>query len=262
MKKQIKEFIKLVLACLYYWILFFKNDRDQRIIINYHSIYSENCDNFNKQIAYIAKNFKSVTTLEIVKNTELSNAVTITFDDAFKNFIDNAHPILIQHGVVATIFVPTDYLGELPKWPMSKDYADHNEIIMTAEELLQLDQQGVELLSHTATHQKLNEIDDEKLDYELSHSKSALENILGHEILGIAYPHGNHDKNVCKKVRDVGYQYGFTIEPCFVKDAPDSTRIGRVSVSPNDSMLKFILKINGAYNYLDIIKRNLNKTKL
>jgi len=36
-------------------------------------------------------------------------AVLVTFDDAYRDFMENAWPILARHGVPATLFVPTGY---------------------------------------------------------------------------------------------------------------------------------------------------------
>jgi peptidoglycan/xylan/chitin deacetylase (PgdA/CDA1 family) len=36
-------------------------------------------------------------------------AVLVTFDDAYRDFMDNAWPILVRHGIPATLFVPTGY---------------------------------------------------------------------------------------------------------------------------------------------------------
>jgi peptidoglycan/xylan/chitin deacetylase (PgdA/CDA1 family) len=36
-------------------------------------------------------------------------AVLVTFDDAYRDFMENAWPILVRHGIPATLFVPTGY---------------------------------------------------------------------------------------------------------------------------------------------------------
>ena len=254
-----KNYLKIIIACFYYVMLFFKKQKDRRIVLNYHSVLPEDCEQFEKQIAYITKNFNSVTTATILSDNGGSKMIAVTFDDAFKNFMDNAEGIMSRYNARATIFVPTDYIGKFPAWYMSGDCTDHNEVIMDEEQLRILDQKGVELLSHTATHPFLTEIDDKQLEYEIYKSKSTLETILGHSVDAISYPHGDHDKKVCEMVRSAGYKYGFTIEPSFICDSPDKNRIGRFSVSPNDSMLEFILKVNGAYSYLYSVKKFLNK---
>ena len=88
-------------------------------------------------------------------------------------------------------------------------------------------------------------------------SKQALQGIVGHEISAISYPHGKHDERICNAAQKCGYKMGFTIEPRVVSAKTDDFRIGRFYVSPNDSLIKFKLKVSGAYeveNFLRTLK--------
>jgi peptidoglycan/xylan/chitin deacetylase (PgdA/CDA1 family) len=135
---------------------------------------------------------------------------------------------------------------------------------MTAEQISQLDKDGFEIFSHSVSHAKLTKLDDERLLDELKNSKKRLEAIVGHEVLGISYPHGEHNDCVCDAARECGYKMGFTIEPKRVTDKSDNFKIGRFTVSPRDSMPVFKLKANGAYEvvyYLRRIKHFLTSSK-
>jgi hypothetical protein len=83
---------------------------------------------------------------------------------------------------------------------------------------------------------------------EIAGSKSYLENLLGHEVAAISYPHGDYDERVCNAVMEAGYLHGFTVEPAMINDATDCFRIGRFDVSPTDSLFKFKLKCSGGYH--------------
>jgi len=186
--------------------------------------------------------------------------VAVTFDDAFVSVLENAIPVLRDHSLPAAIFVPTGNLGRQPGWKMPEDYSDKNEMVMSEQEIAQLDKDGFEILSHTVSHLSLTGIHESLLQNELEESKQALEKIIGHEVCGISYPHGDCNAAICETARQVGYQFGFTIEPLTAGRSPDDMKIGRFSVSPKDSFTKFRLKAGGAYEivyYLRSIKRRL-----
>ena len=46
--------------------------------------------------------------------------IALTFDDAFVNFRDEAWPVLREHGLPVTVFVPTDHAGRTNRWPDEK----------------------------------------------------------------------------------------------------------------------------------------------
>ncbi|MCK4826962.1 polysaccharide deacetylase family protein, partial [bacterium] len=175
--------------------------------------------------------------------------------DAFVSFRDNALPILQKYRLPAAVSVPTGNLGKPPNWALEGDCHDADEIVMNEEQLVELDKTGYEILSHTVSHPYLTRIDDVKLESELERSKQTLERIVGRDIIGISYPHGAHNDKVCKAAERLGYQIGFCVEPYSVDSSPNSFQIGRFKVSPTDSMLKFKLKLIGAYEIVKYFRR-------
>jgi peptidoglycan/xylan/chitin deacetylase (PgdA/CDA1 family) len=260
MFKDLMEFVVAVLYCLFTFAV--KRDCC-RTVLYYHGIKKDDIACFRQQMWYLVSNCLVVSPLAIKTafGDGEKNIVAITFDDAFENLIENAVPILKKANLPAGIFVPAGNLGHLPQWSISPDCADRTEKIMTAEQISQLDKDGFGILSHTVSHAKLTKLDDEQLLYELNNSKECLEAIVGHEVLGISYPHGDHNDRIYKIGRECGYKMGFTIEPKKVTDKTDNFKIGRFSVSPKDSMLTFKLKVNGSYQatyYLRCIKSYIN----
>ncbi len=73
---------------------------------------------FEQQMAHLAKRYAVLSLQEVLdatlRGTELPRrAVLITFDDAYRDFGEIAWPILRQHRLPATLFVPTGYPGDL-----------------------------------------------------------------------------------------------------------------------------------------------------
>ena len=85
-------------------------------------IVSASTEMFDQQIAFIKKHFDCCTFADL-KNTldgnfsRTARPVIVTFDDGYADNFCNAFPILKRHGVSATFFVATDYIGtEEPFW--------------------------------------------------------------------------------------------------------------------------------------------------
>ena len=212
---------------------------------------------FKKQIAYLVKHHVVVKPSE--NGTVIPNGskivVSITFDDAFKTVLDNAVPVLREFGLPAGIFVPTGHIGSRATWEMEPNCSEVDDIIMDKDDLLVLDQDGYEILSHTVSHPNLTEIGGERAAFELKESKSVLESILGHEVLAISYPYGAYNEGICKAAEKAGYRLGFTVEPDWAENAPNHFLIGRFLVSPTDNLLKFKLKVIGAYRVVKYLRR-------
>jgi peptidoglycan/xylan/chitin deacetylase (PgdA/CDA1 family) len=257
-----KEIVKTALAITYAAISSVAQKKPYRIVMCYHSIKKQDIGSFEKQMAYLASNCKVVKASEILTASMdgVNPIAAITFDDAFVSVFENALPVLREYGLPASIFVPTGNLGQPPRWNISQTSQYENDIVINEKQLREVNENGFELLSHTVSHPVLTELDDNTLKTELSNSKSALEKMLDHEVCGISYPHGVCDSRVCNAVKQAGYRLGFTIEPNIVNTSTDIMQIGRVAVSPKDSLIKFKLKVKGAYQaskYLSAIKKSL-----
>lgn len=115
----------------------------------------------------------------------------INFDDGYGDNITNALPILKKHGYRATFFIATNLVG--------------HKVYMTWEELKEIVNAGMEIGGHTAWHPNLTKSSDEKLIYELTASKEAIEKKLGVSVSAFAYPFGKYDDRVIAAVKKSGY---------------------------------------------------------
>lgn len=254
--RYLKEKIKLFcsIPCAFYLLVTRKQPR--HVVIYYHSVKKHQVEQFQNQMAYLATKCFVVKPSKIMSEPADGSKVVaaITFDDAFASVIDNAVPIMKKYELPAGIFVPVDNLGQKPRWEILGNISDKDEVVINKEQIVELDKEGFEIFSHTGSHSVLTKIDDDRLESELAGSKQNLENIIGHEVIGISYPQGAYDARVCEATRRAGYKLGFTIEPGLISSFTDDFRIGRTSVSPDDSLIKFKLKVNGAYHFPRFLK--------
>ena len=105
--------------------------------------------------------------------------VAITFDDGLREIYDNAAPVMEAAGIPGTAFITTDWIGST---------SSGGRPVMTAEEILDLQDRGWEIGSHGVSHAKLSEIPYEDAVDELVNSKAALESI-GIDCTSFAFPH-------------------------------------------------------------------------
>jgi hypothetical protein len=93
------------------------------------------------------------------------------------------------------------------------------------------------------------------LKTELGDSKSKLEQILGHEVTSITYPFGSCNERVCEAAAQAGYKFGFSVEPNPVSKSTNPLCIGRFKVLPGESLIRFRLKVQGAYRAAGFLRR-------
>jgi peptidoglycan/xylan/chitin deacetylase (PgdA/CDA1 family) len=124
----------------------------------------------------------------------------VSFDDAMRNVLVNALPILRELGIAATMYVPTGWLGGRSPWISSAG----DGRILAAEELRELVAQGWELGAHTLTHADLAQLDHEAARREIEGSCVALREIAGVEVRTLAYPFGHYGPAAIAAARDAG----------------------------------------------------------
>lgn len=84
--------------------------------------------------------------------------------------------------------------------------------------------------SHTKSHCILTNVSIDEVEIELSESKRIIEEKTGHKVYFVAYPNGNHNDDIVKKAKNLGYLAGFTCEPGFNKDTNNSLEMTRKHV--------------------------------
>lgn len=234
---------------------------------------------FEWQMDLISRYFNIMPLSEAVnrlRSSQLpSRALSITFDDGYRDNLTNALPILKKYSVPATVFVSTGYLDGNTMWndkiiesirlhsentidlttiglsmykvdtdksrknttqeiilslkhlPQSErenkaDYiaslakTSYARLMISRDELIELNNNGVEIGAHTVSHPILSKLEKDTALSEIANGKEMLEEILKQDITLFAYPNGRYlndfnDGHV-KMVRDCGYSAAFSTE--------------------------------------------------
>ncbi len=176
----------------------------------------------------------------------------ITFDDGFRDFDTHAWPALTEYQYPATMFLPTGYISDRGRGTFA------GRECLTWAEVRKLRGEGVRFGSHTVSHPRLVELDDEALNRELRDSKAAIEEKLGESIDSFSHPYAfpSADKLYVKRFRclldKVGYHIGLTTTLGRVRPGDDLLMLKRLPANGADDPRLFLAKLAGAYDWLAI----------
>jgi len=137
--------------------------------------------------------------------------VALTFDDGYADFLEYAVPVLQKYGFNGTVFVLPGLLGGHNEW----DPERQRKRLMTADEVRQVADAGVEVGSHGLRHVSLPKADEATLHAEIAESRSRLQELVGSrtQVRGFCYPYGHTDSQAAAAVRAAGYDYACAIAP-------------------------------------------------
>ncbi|SDF02297.1 polysaccharide deacetylase family protein [Pseudonocardia oroxyli] len=164
--------------------------------------------------------------------------LAITFDDGATSVLDHAVPVLRHHGVPSTMFVVSG-------WADGGHSAGY-EHVLDWDGLARLEQAGVTLASHSASHPDFGRLDPAAAERELVESRERLEKMLGHEIDEFAIPFGQ-SANWTPAAGEIAARVYRTVYAQAVDTRPAHT-VPRTFITRIDRPLVFRAALNGAFD--------------
>jgi peptidoglycan/xylan/chitin deacetylase (PgdA/CDA1 family) len=283
-----------------------------------------------KQFHYIIKFFnkryqlKSFKYLSDYDKVSVNKSCFIVFDDALKDFIMNAWPILEMERIPVTLFVPTDAVhSQKIYWSLEllsffifsdKDFIKlsiegkdrffnlkgrkkikavqeiHDLLLrsktakrdillekikiklnvrssnsyfqmMSLDDLNILSNKGLDIQSHTKSHEYLPILNKKSMEDEIFQSKIKLKEIFGSSPIAISYPYGGYNEDVVR-IAGKHYKYGFiTDNELLDLRQLDNDNLGRLVLSrinvTDRSPYELYFRINGFHSFVKrLTKRN------
>ncbi len=203
-------------------------------------------DAFEEQLRYLRDHgFRSIDLVDWSQHVVFGGAlprdsVLITFDDGYRDFKENAWPLLQRYGFSALVFLVADRIGGSNSWD-----EDHGEKVPLLDwrELRELQAGGVKFGSHTATHPWLPSLSWPKAVGELKRSKQVLEQGLGAPVNAVAYPWGAFNKSIQFFAGACGYEFGLSTAPGVCAASHSLLALPRLDIAGSDDIETFAAKL-------------------
>jgi len=217
---------------------------------------------FDEQLAQLAELGYRVVDLDAVLDHYTvgaplpDRAVLITFDDGYRDTLENAAPVLRKHGYPAVIFVPVAYMEDATPLPHESLLVERGVRNPTLDWALmrELDAAGVRVESHGIAHRPLAEVSLDEAVREIGVSKLKLEEKLGRPVRAYAYVKGSeaHFHPVHESLlKQAGYDIAFTSISRANGSRENPFRLGRYNVEPYPSRT-FELVLAGACDLISL----------
>jgi peptidoglycan/xylan/chitin deacetylase (PgdA/CDA1 family) len=209
-------------------------------------------ESFERQLWTLRRlGLRGVSTSEGIarlRNATSRGCVVLTFDDGYTDTLTTAAPLLKGYGFTATCYVVSGAVGTYNRW--DAEFLREKKPLMSLEQLDQWLAAGMEVGSHSLSHQRLHELPQEVARYEIAESRTALRNMLGIPIEHFAYPFGHFTADTVELVRRAGYSSAMTVLPGVARASDDPLRLPRILVNGERGLWKFLLHVATPYERL------------
>ncbi len=178
---------------------------------------------FEKQMAILAKRWKPMTLLDLVRRLEKNRPldrreVAVTFDDGTEDNFTCAYPILARYKIPATIFIITDNIGRAGS--------------LGEGQIRQMTKDGIVFGSHAAHHAYLPKLPMDRVRTELTESRKKLQE-MGLAADLFSYPAGGFSREIAQAVREAGYRAACTTNRGFRHFPIDRWALRRITMHAN-----------------------------
>ena len=214
-------------------------------------LYEVSIHQFERQLDWLKSwKFKTISFNELLRglteDSELPrHSVIITFDDAFRSFLELALPSLRRRSMRATMFVPAGHIGGTNVWDEDRGFSQRR--ITTADELRQIAAAGTEIGSHGWLHRDLTLCSESEVDEELVRSKAELERVVERPVRVFSYPYGHYRSEHFSRLRAARYEAAVSIFSNEPTVTSNRFAMRRVYIHPGDGALRFKVKLSAAY---------------
>ncbi|MGL5594428.1 MAG: polysaccharide deacetylase family protein [Cetobacterium sp.] len=215
-------------------------------------------EQFEEQMKYLKKKgYETVTFKDLLNNRYKQRFdkdkkwIMLTFDDGYKDNYENAFPILKKYQFKGIIYVLDGI--EYNKWDVDNPGNPEKRFtLMNQEELLEMQNYGIEFGGHTSTHPRLADLSIENVKSEIINSKSNIEKIIGRELLSFAYPYGSLNEEVKRIPQEAGYRFAVATDSGSIVFSDDLFEIRRIGIFPTNNLFNFKRKVSGKYNFIKV----------
>lgn len=169
--------------------------------------------------------------------------IAFTFDDGYRDFAENALPLLERFGYPAVVFVVPEAVERRVAFPW---YRGRQPPLLDWSEMRSIERGGlVRFEPHTMTHACLPDLDDERSRWEIGASKRAVERALGRPARLFCYPGGFYGRREVELTRTEGLAAAVTCEYGLNRFPFDRHALRRTLVDRYDAAVLFRARLAG-----------------
>jgi peptidoglycan/xylan/chitin deacetylase (PgdA/CDA1 family) len=188
--------------------------------------------------------------------------VLLTFDDAYADLMQHAFPVLLQHGLRATVFVPTEHMGGVNAWDCCSATHPGTHRVMSAPDVQYWASRGIDFAPHSCRHVDLTTLGTSDMRREVWGSAETLDRLLGTRARAFAYPFGQYDAEVLREVRKA-FDIAFTSDEGVNGTSTDLHRMRRTMVLESDTALGLASRLRFGRNLWQWVRESLRpRTRL
>jgi peptidoglycan/xylan/chitin deacetylase (PgdA/CDA1 family) len=178
------------------------------------------------------------TPAEVMAEPE-KQLLALTFDDGVTSVLTNAAPVLRHHGIPATMFVVSG-------WADGK-HPEQYRHVLDWRGVRALQDYGISLASHSATHPDFGRIGAAEARAELEVSRERMEQVLGQPVEEFAIPFGQ-SRNWSDAARAAAADVGYKIVYAQSVDTRPAGTVPRTFITRLDSPRLFRAALAGCYD--------------
>ena len=204
---------------------------------------------FSRQMSWLRRlGYRGLSMSDLMpylRGDRKGRVVGITFDDGYRNNLELALPVLQSNGFTATCYVVSNLLGSTNVW--DEPLGARPVPLMTADEIRQWAQAGMEIGSHTQHHVDLRQCDPAQARQEIIDSRHRLQDILGRPVSQFCYPYGHYAPEHVDWVREAGYLAATTTRRGRCLAQSPHFELPRVPVVRSTHLIQLALKLWTVY---------------
>jgi peptidoglycan/xylan/chitin deacetylase (PgdA/CDA1 family) len=185
--------------------------------------------------------------------------VAITFDDSYADNLPAAE-VLHEHGLPATFFVPTDYIGTERSFPWDAHLPQLRNLSWA--DVRRIAALGHDIGSHTASHPDLAKLSLDETRDELVRSKAVIEDQIGRPVRYLAYPFGSRDHFRSEQlplVYEAGYEGCVSAVHGFVEEGMQGRILPRAAVPNFRSLPHLEVHLHRCLDWIYDLKRRFGR---
>src|SRR6218665_593453 len=259
---MIYAFSAIAAGC-FLWLYFLIISQRGIPVLMYHKVLPDYTDDLTVSVAQLEEQLQflqskgyQVLPLDqlracIAEQVELpAKAVFITFDDGYLNNLKYAYPLLEKYNVPATIFLPTNFIGQRSSWDTEADD------LMSIEQLKALNPALISFGLHSHAHKNYKALAIDEITDDLRNNiRYFSENALSF-VPAFAYPYGGRPKDKAtlhqmkEKMQALGITMAFRIGNRLNRSFKDVYELQRLDMKQTDSLEIFQKKLKGRMKLL------------